>query len=197
MGQGEKKGGTLRACVPDAVFPVPGRLVPSPSTGDAVRAAGTLLRGALGAGEEFGQDVIAGEGGQLRGGGHPAGEVGFEGRLVVVAGRDGFACDFDHDVAAVVWGEEDVGAVEDIADARRPELGAVREVVHVGGAHEEGAGVVGPLDEGGVGAVGVCIGAVVDGPCGAHELGGRPPVPGLLGPVGVGLVAGVAGESGC
>lgn len=157
-----------------------------------------MLRGALGAGEQFGQDPAAGEGGQLGGGGQPAGQVRFEGRLVVVAGDDGLAGDFDHDgAAAVLGGEEDFGAVEDAADARAPESGAVGEVVHVGGPHEEGAGVVGPLDGGWVRAVAVRFGAVVDGPCGRHELRGCPPVPRLLGPVGVRLVAGVAGQSGC
>lgn len=184
--------------IPDAVFAVPGGIVPFPATGETVRAAGALPRGALGAGGEFGQDVGAGEGGQLGGDGHPAGQVGFEGWLVVVAGDDGFARDFDHDGAvAVLRGEEDVGAGEDAADARAPERGPVREVVHVGGAHQEGAGVVGPLDQRRVRAVGGGVGAVVDGPGGAHELGGGPPVPGLSGPVGVGLVAGVAGQSGC
>lgn len=187
-----------KTCVPNTVFAVPRRLVPFPPTRPAVRAARALLRGAFGAGEEFGQDVAAGEGRQLGGGGHPAGQVCFERRLVVVARDDGFAGDFDHDVAAAVLrGKEDVGAVEDAADARAPGRGAVGVVVHVGGAHEEGAGVVGPLDLGRVRAVNVRVGAVVDGPCRRDELGGCPPVPRFLGPVGVGLVAGVASQSCC
>ena len=182
------------ANIPNTIFPVPSRLVPFPPTRDAVGPAGTLLRGALGAGEEFRQDVIAGEGRQLRGSCHPAGQICFKGRLVVVTCGDGLASDFDHNIAAaVLLREEDVGAVENAADAGGPEWGAVRVVVHVCCAHEEGAGVVGPLDERRIRAVGVRVGAVVDGPCGGHELGGGPPVPGLFGPVGVGLVAGVAG----
>lgn len=110
--------GGKNTCIPDAVFPIPRRLVPSPSARDAVRAAGTLLRGALGAGEQFGQDPAAGEGRQLRGDGQPAGQVRFKGRLVVVAGDDGLAGDFHHDgAAAVLLREEDFGAVEDAADA--------------------------------------------------------------------------------
>lgn len=58
-----------------------------------------------------------GEWGEGDGGGHPAGEVGFEGFLVDVAVAVFFAGEFAHDV---VVAEEDVDSFEDIFDALAP-----------------------------------------------------------------------------
>lgn len=59
------------------------------------------------------------------GGGHPAGEVGFEGFLVVVAVLAGFALGFPHDVVDCVGGvicEEDVAGLEEALGSRPPDF---------------------------------------------------------------------------
>ncbi len=69
-------------------------------------------------------DVVVSEGSDFSGGGHPAGEVGFEGLLIGVAGSDSvdvFAGLFVHDAVF----EEDVGLVEYALGAFFPEGGAV------------------------------------------------------------------------
>ena len=90
----------------------------------AVGPAGALGDGGDGRGAEFGHHEVVDEGRVFGGGGHPAGEVGFEGVVVCVAGVGGLAGDFVHD-CLVGGGEEDVRAVEDAQDALFPDVGAV------------------------------------------------------------------------
>lgn len=73
-----------------------------------------------GRGFEFRHDEVVGEGGELNGRGHPAREVGFKGRLVVVAGLLSFTGDFDHDVITVLRGKEDSGGFQDAFKAIAP-----------------------------------------------------------------------------
>jgi hypothetical protein len=83
-----------------------------PDTRDAIVGSGRPLRAAddggavtsraglgccLSGGGEEGQDLVSCPRGYFGGGGHPAGEVGFEGELVDVAVVTGFAGDLVHD----------------------------------------------------------------------------------------------------
>ena len=68
-------------------------------------------------------------------------------------------------------------------------------VVHVGGAQQIDGVVVRELGAVDVGAVVLDVAAVVDGVLGVHEADAHDPVPRLLGPVGVRLVARVAREA--
>ncbi len=76
-------------------------------------AARALRRGGGGGGAQLGHDEVVDEGGEFRGGGHPAREVGFEGEVVRVAGVGAFAGDFHHDACGRGGGgnggEEDAG----------------------------------------------------------------------------------------
>ena len=111
----------------NAEVAVPHGLIPA-AAAHVGRLAGALGRGRLGGGGEPRHDEGGRPGRQLRGDGEPAGEVGFEGRLVRVAGLWGgeLARHFRHDHAAgggllggVVQAggldEEDAGAVVDEA----------------------------------------------------------------------------------
>lgn len=71
-------------------------------------------------------DEVEGEGRDLRCGCHPAGEIGFERWLVVVAGYLGLACYFDHCIIAELGGEEGLGAIEKAFDGGTPFGVAVR-----------------------------------------------------------------------
>lgn len=71
-------------------------------------------------GFEFRHDEVVGERGELNGCGQPAREVGFKGRLVVVAGSLRFTGDFDHDVITILRGKEDGGGVKDEFKAIAP-----------------------------------------------------------------------------
>ena len=105
----------------NAKFPVPGARVPLATAGNAVGATDTLTGGTLSTGLEFGHYGIGSERGDLSDGGHPAGKVGFEGRLVVVTGQLGFTRDFDHDfTATVLIGEEGVEATKHALNACLP-----------------------------------------------------------------------------
>lgn len=87
--------------------------------------ARALRRGGGGGGAQLGHDEVVDEGGEFRGGGHPAREVGFEAEVVRVAGVGAFAGDFHHDAGGGRGGrdggEEDAGCVEDAADAGLPD----------------------------------------------------------------------------
>ena len=111
----------------DAEVAVPDGLVPA-AAAHVGGLAGALRRGGLGGGGQERHDELGGPGRQLGGDGEPAGEVGFEGRLVRVARlRSGeLARHFRHDHPAgrglhggVVQpsglDEEDAGAVVDEA----------------------------------------------------------------------------------
>jgi hypothetical protein len=77
-----------------AVRAVPTCLCPLRTAHITIGAAGAGLRGCLGGGGEEGQDLVGGPGRYFGCGGHPAGEVGFEGELVDVAEIVGLAGDF-------------------------------------------------------------------------------------------------------
>lgn len=67
-------------------------------------------------------------------------------------------------------------------------------VVHVSSTQQEDAIVVGKLSLVDVGAVSTDMRAIVDIVVSVHEPNARNPVPGLLGPVSIGLVVGVASQ---
>ena len=114
-----------------------------------------------------------------------------------------------------LFGEEtDEGGVDELVEAIFPDGGTVGlwavstsdggkrggkrgtyVVVHVGGAEGKDAKVVGELSTVDIGAVLFDMGAVVDVVIVVHEPNTPHPVPRLLGPVGVRLVAGVARQS--
>lgn len=68
-------------------------------------------------------------------------------------------------------------------------------IVHVGGAEQEDAVIVRELRFVYVGAVSTNMSTIVDVVVCVHKPDTSDPVPSLLGPVGVGLVAGIAGQS--
>lgn len=67
-------------------------------------------------------------------------------------------------------------------------------VVHVSGAEQEDAVVVGKLSFVYVGAVSADMSTIVDVVVVVHEPDASNPVPSLLGPVGIGLIVGVASQ---
>ena len=137
----------------------------------------------------------------LRGGDHPAGEVGFEAQLVRVAFGGFFAVLFVEDVGGVGegGGEEGLGAVQDALGSGGPDGrgGAVGgDVGHYGGAEEHRCDVVGPLVADDAGAIPGVVGAVVDVVVGAvYQSDPGHPVIGLLGPVAVRAVSRVSSQA--
>ena len=139
----------------------------------------------------------------LRGGDHPAGEVGFEAQLVRVAFGGFFAILFKEDVGGVGEraGEEILGAVEDALGSRSPDgrgaaVGGRGYVGHDGGAEEHRGDVVGPLVANDAGAVPGVVGAVVDIVAVAvYQSDPCHPVIRLLGPVAVRAVSSVSSQA--
>ena len=77
------------------------------------------------------------------------------------------------------------------------EQGGIYEIIHVRAAGDQGADVVGPVSLDGAGAV-TCPGRTVpDLVVGSNDGGPSNPIVCLLGPVCIGLVARVSGESCC
>lgn len=193
---------------------VPLRLRPVPPAGAAVGTAGTLRGRPDGGGAEFLHDGGFREGSDLHGGGHPSGQVGLERWLVVVARALGLARHLDHDVAA---GEEDVGALEQTIHAFSPQRrsislaqvsmertdggehprtgGETYVVVHVGSTHQQGPGVIRPLDLAGDRAIVRDLCAIVDLIVFIEDDGVFQPVPGFDGPFGIGRIPRVSGQS--
>ena len=70
---------------------------------------------------EKGLDGVVGKGRELGGGGQPAGKVGFERRLVVVACYFRLAGDLHHDLSTpILLGKEDTHASQHSLDAGLP-----------------------------------------------------------------------------
>ncbi len=114
--------------------------------------------------------------------------------LVDVAAVDGLAGDLGHDVV-VVADEKDLGAFDKAIEAVFPGFG-LGVVVHGGCAENEAAGIVRELIRAIGGAVATDGGAVNDVVCFVVDESSPPhPVPSPFGPVGVGLISGVKGES--
>ena len=153
---------------------------------------GARLDGGFGRGFENREDNGSRVRRDLRGDGEPAVHVALEGEHVRCAGHAVFAGGFVGDL----FGEEaDKGRVDELVEAVFPDGGTVGVVVHVGGAEGKDAKVVRELSTVHVGAVLFDVGAVVDVVIIVHEPNTPHPVPRLLGPVGVRLVARVARQS--
>lgn len=72
--------------------------------------------------------------------------------------------------------------------------GYTHVVIHVSGTEQKDAVVVGELSFVYVGAVSADMSTIVDVVVSIHEANASNPVPSLLGPVGVGLIVGVASQ---
>ena len=94
------EGRQRRHLFTDTEVAIPDRLVPSPAAHVGVLACALLSARLSGGGEER-HDEGFGERCQLCGHSHPASQVGFEGRLILVTGLRGgeLAGDFGHDLA--------------------------------------------------------------------------------------------------
>lgn len=110
------------------------------------------------------------------------------------------ARDFLHDVAVELLlrflREENIRCLENVSDAFAPLVVAVGVVVHIGRAHQHGAGIVAPLDFRWNGAIGVHLRAIEDVVKIIHKDGLGHPVPRSLSPVGISGVVGVSRQTG-
>lgn len=86
---------------------------------------------------EFLGDYAGSEGRNLGCGGHPAGEVGFERGLIVIAGPLGLAGNFLHYVAAERGGEEGLTAGKEAGDLSMPFVCAVGLKVIISGDRDK------------------------------------------------------------
>lgn len=138
--------------------------------------------------------------------------IALEGEHVGCAAHLVFAGGLEGDIVGEEAGES---GVEELIEAVLPDGGAVglysvslgginktacvwstNIVVHVGGAEDKYARVVGKLSIVDIGAVRLDVSAVVDAVIVVHEPDTPHPVPRRFGPVGVRLVSGVARQSG-
>lgn len=178
----------------------------------AVSAASALLDGGTCRGGQHGQDLLSGERGNLGGDGHPSMSVALEGQHVGGASVVGLARDLEGDIGR----EENVeGGVDEPGKSGLPGLGSIGlgrvlvseeysyeitgltyVVVHVGGTLKKDAGVVRELGLVDIGAVRLDVSAVVNVVVFVVDIPHAvQPIPGLLSPIGIGRVVGIAGKS--
>lgn len=176
--------------VPLAHAPVEAARVP-------VLAAGAGGKYAGGGAEKIGLDIVAHDGRHQAGEPKEARENALEGSLIVVALHGGLARRLVHDVG--VLHEEDLGSAPNVLGTVEPNS-VVGVVIHERSSREKQTTVVSPLQRRDNSAGALNGGTVIDGPIVASRLDESNllrPVPNLDGPVSVGLVMRVSGQTGC
>ena len=143
-------------------------------------------------------DLIIEPRGDLGRSGHPAGQVGFETKLVDVTVVVRFASYLEHDLSSsacvALIGEEDVGCIPDAKGALSPDV-VLGNVPHSGGTKKMNSSIVRPLNMVELCAIDLVIATVVEVVVIAHQSNVMSPLEGLLGPLDVGLVSSVSSKT--